>query len=108
MKSSDKGKTKIKILLLLLVLLAVLGLGFALQSIDDADIVIVAYGASARVSHTAVDIAREKGIKAGLLRPITLWPYPTKAFTTLKETAKAFVSVEMSMGQMVDDVKLAV
>lgn len=76
--------------------------------LDDADIVVVAYGASARVSHTAVDMAREKGIKAGLLRPITLWPYPNKAFETLKDTAKAFISVEMSMGQMVDDVKLAV
>lgn len=76
--------------------------------LDDADIVVVAYGASARVSHTAVDMAREKGIKAGLLRPITLWPYPDKAFETLKDTAKAFISVEMSMGQMVDDVKLAV
>ena len=53
-------------------------------------------------------MAREKGIKAGLLRPITLWPYPNKAFETLKDTAKAFISVEMSMGQMVDDVKLAV
>ncbi|MEE1153857.1 MAG: 3-methyl-2-oxobutanoate dehydrogenase subunit VorB [Acutalibacteraceae bacterium] len=75
---------------------------------EDADIVLVAYGASARVSHTAVDMARKQGIKAGLLRPITLWPYPTKAFETLKDTAKAFISVEMSMGQMVDDVKLAV
>lgn len=76
--------------------------------IDDAEIVVVAYGASARVSHTAIDMAREKGIKAGLLRPITLWPFPTKAFETLKDTAKAFISCEMSMGQMVDDVKLAV
>lgn len=76
--------------------------------LDDADIVIVAYGASARVSQTAVDMAREQGIKAGLLRPITLWPFPTKAFETLKNTAKAFISCEMSMGQMVDDVKLAV
>lgn len=76
--------------------------------IDDAEIVVVAYGASARVSHTAIDMAREKGIKAGLLRPITLWPFPTKAFETLKDTAKAFISCEMSMGQMVEDVKLAV
>lgn len=76
--------------------------------IDDADIVVVAYGASARVSQTAIDMAREKGIKAGLLRPITLWPFPTKAFETLKETAKAFISCEMSMGQMVDDVRLAI
>ena len=76
--------------------------------LDDADIVLVAYGASARVSHTAVDMAREQGIKASLLRPITLWPYPNKAFEKLKDTAKAFISVEMSMGQMVDDVRLAV
>jgi 2-oxoglutarate ferredoxin oxidoreductase subunit alpha len=76
--------------------------------LDDSDIVLVAYGASARVSHTAVDMAREQGIKAGLLRPITLWPYPNKAFEKLKDTAKAFISVEMSMGQMVDDVRLAV
>ena len=54
------------------------------------------------------DMAREQGIKAGLLRPITLWPYPNKAFEKLKDTAKAFISVEMSMGQMVDDVRLAV
>ncbi len=76
--------------------------------IDDADIVVVAYGASARVSQTAIDMARAQGIKAGLLRPITLWPFPTKAFEKLKETAKAFISCEMSMGQMVDDVKLAI
>lgn len=76
--------------------------------VDDADIVVVAYGASSRISHTAVDMAREKGIKAGLLRPITLWPFPVKAFEALKETAKAFISCEMSMGQMVDDVRLAV
>jgi len=76
--------------------------------LDDADIVVVAYGASARVSHTAVDMARQQGIKAGLLRPITLWPFPVKAFESLKETAKAFISCEMSMGQMVDDVRLAV
>ena len=76
--------------------------------LDDAEIVVVAYGASARVSQTAIDMAREQGIKAGLLRPITLWPFPTKAFETLKETAKAFISCEMSMGQMVDDVRLAI
>lgn len=76
--------------------------------LEDAEIVVVAYGASARVSQTAIDMAREQGIKAGLLRPITLWPFPTKAFETLKETAKAFISCEMSMGQMVDDVRLAI
>ncbi len=76
--------------------------------VDDADIVIVAYGASSRVSRSAVDMARKQGIKAGLIRPITLWPYPTDAIKKAAKTAKQFLSVEMSMGQMVDDVRLAV
>lgn len=75
---------------------------------DDADIVVVAYGASSRVAHSAVDSAREKGIKAGLIRPITLWPFPTDALQKAAKTAKSFLCVEMSMGQMVDDVKLAI
>ncbi|MDR0335161.1 MAG: 3-methyl-2-oxobutanoate dehydrogenase subunit VorB [Methanomassiliicoccaceae archaeon] len=75
---------------------------------DDAEIVIVAYGASARISRSAVDLARKEGIKAGLIRPITLWPYPKKAILSRIRTAKAFLSVEMSMGQMVDDVRLVV
>ena len=75
---------------------------------DDADIVIVAYGACARVSKSAVNSAREKGIKVGLLRPITLWPFPTDGINALTKTAKQLLTVEMSMGQMVDDVKLAV
>ena len=75
---------------------------------DDADIIVVAYGASARVSHSAVDAARAQGIKAGLIRPITLWPFPTDVISKAATHAKAFLSVEMSMGQMVDDVKLAI
>lgn len=75
---------------------------------EDADIIIVAYGASARVSHSAVDMAREQGIKAGLIRPITLWPFPVDSIKKNAATAKAFLTVEMSMGQMVDDVKLAI
>ncbi len=74
---------------------------------DDADIVITAYGLPARIVKTAVQKAREKGIKAGCFRPITLWPFPEKELLALTETAKAFLSVELSMGQMVDDVKLA-
>ncbi len=74
---------------------------------DDADIVVVAFGASARVARSAVDKAREKGIKAGLVRPITLWPFPTQALKAASH-AKNFLVVEMSMGQMVDDVKLAI
>ena len=76
--------------------------------VDDAEIIVVAYGASSRVAHSAVDRARAKGIKAGLIRPITLWPFPTDALRKAAKSAKQFLCVEMSMGQMVDDVKLAI
>lgn len=76
---------------------------------DDAEIVVVAFGAASRIARTAVRDARAKGIKCGLLRPITLWPYPTKAIDELiAGGAKSFLSVELNMGQMVDDVRLAV
>jgi len=75
---------------------------------DDAEIILVAYGATSRVCKNAILLAREKGIKAGLLRPITLWPFPAPALKLEAEHAKAFICVEMSMGQMIDDVKLAV
>ena len=75
---------------------------------EDADIVVVAFGASSRVSRSAVNAARAKGIKAGLFRPITLWPYPVDALEKTIGTAKKYLVVEMNMGQMVDDVKLAV
>jgi 2-oxoglutarate/2-oxoacid ferredoxin oxidoreductase subunit alpha len=74
--------------------------------VDDADIVLVAYGASARVCRSAIDAARKKGIKAGMVRPITLWPFPEKAIEACIGKTKAFLCVEMSMGQMVDDVRL--
>ena len=75
---------------------------------EDADIVLVAFGGAARVARSAVNAAREQGIKAGLVRPITLWPFPTRAIEALVPTAKAFLDVEMNMGQMVDDVRLTV
>ncbi len=75
---------------------------------DDADIIVVAFGASSRVSRSAVDMARKAGIKAGLVRPITLWPFPEKFLAKHADHAKVFLSVEMSMGQMVDDVRLAI
>lgn len=75
---------------------------------EDADVVVVAYGASSRVARSAVNDARAKGIKAGLLRPITLWPFPVDAIEKTVATAKKYLCVEMSMGQMVDDVKLVV
>ncbi len=75
---------------------------------DDADIVLVAFGITARICKSAITEVRKAGIKAGLLRPITLWPYPKAAIGALADRTKAFLSVEMSMGQMVDDVRLAV
>ena len=75
---------------------------------EDADIVLVAYGASSRIARSAVNSARAEGIKAGLIRPITLWPFPVKNIQAACKSAKAFLAVEMSMGQMVDDVRLAV
>ena len=78
--------------------------------LDDAEIILVAYGTPSRIALTAAENLRAKGIKVGLLRPITLWPFPTARLRELAEKAnvKAFMSVEMSQGQMVDDVRLAV
>ena len=76
--------------------------------VDDADVVVVAFGASARVARSAVVEARARGVKAGLIRPITLWPFPVDALEAAVPTARAFLSVEMNMGQMVDDVRLVV
>lgn len=75
---------------------------------EDAEIVVVAYGASARVAKSAVNKAREEGRKVGLIRPITLWPFPKDVLQKAAGRAKSFLVVEMSMGQMVDDVKLAI
>ena len=76
---------------------------------DDAEIVVTAFGASSRIARTAVRAAREKGIKAGLLRPITLWPFPASFVEqTIASGARAYLSVELNMGQMVEDVRLAV
>jgi 2-oxoglutarate ferredoxin oxidoreductase subunit alpha len=75
---------------------------------EDADYLLVAYGTSARVCQKAVQLAREQGIKAGLLRPITLFPFPSKRIRELAEQVKMAMAVEMSAGQMVEDVMLAV
>lgn len=75
---------------------------------DDADYLFVAYGTSARVSQKAVELARAEGIKAGLLRPITLYPFPSKRINELAQKVKGMLSVEMSAGQMVEDVLLSV
>ena len=75
---------------------------------DDAEYCVVAFGIAARVSQNAVDAARAKGIKVGMIRPITLWPFPEKALKAAAEKCKAFLSVELNMGQMIKDVKLAI
>ncbi len=74
---------------------------------DDAEIVLVAFGIAARVTKYAINEARKLGIKAGLIRPITLWPFPKAPFEKAVDNAKAFISVELSMGQMIEDVRLA-
>lgn len=75
---------------------------------EDAEIVVVAFGASSRIARSAVYAAREAGHKVGLVRPKTLWPFPVDALRTTMGTAKAYLSVEMNMGQMIDDVRLAI
>ena len=75
---------------------------------DDAEICIGAFGIAARVAKNAIDEARKQGIKVGLIRPITLWPFPEKQFAKAAEKCKAFISVELSMGQMIEDIRLAV
>ena len=75
---------------------------------EDAEVCVVAFGIAARVSKNAVLAARAEGIKAGLIRPITLWPFPKKVLAEATGQVKGFLSVELSMGQMIDDIKLAV
>jgi 2-oxoglutarate/2-oxoacid ferredoxin oxidoreductase subunit alpha len=80
---------------------------YELVCVEDAELVLVAYGISSRVCYEAVELGRERGIKIGLIRPITLYPFPLKAFEEAKNV-KAFISVEMNiLGQMAEDVRLA-
>lgn len=75
---------------------------------DDADYLIVAFGSMARIGQKAMEIARAKGIKVGMLRPITLWPFPTKALQAEAQKVKGILVTELNAGQMIEDVKLAV
>lgn len=75
---------------------------------DDADIITIGYGIISRILKTAVDQARARGIKAGLFRPITLWPFPAREISVLADWARCFLTVELSNGQLVEDVRLAV
>ena len=74
---------------------------------EDAEYCVVAFGIASRVAKNAVVAARAEGIKVGLIRPITLWPFPTKALRKAADQVKGFISVELSMGQMIEDIRLA-
>lgn len=79
---------------------------YATYNLEDADIILVAYGSMARVCESAMKMAREEGLKVGMIRPISLWPFPAKAFEGI--VGKKFLVCELSAGQMVEDVKLSV
>jgi 2-oxoglutarate ferredoxin oxidoreductase subunit alpha len=78
------------------------------EHLEDAEIVVVAYGTAALVARTAIERARDQGIRVGLFRPISLWPFPSSQLSSIVADARAVVVVEMSAGQMVEDVRLAV
>jgi len=81
---------------------------FESRSLEGAKMVVVAFGSVARIMKTAVEAAREKGMKVGFFRPITLFPFPNRALETIAESVRNFMAVELNTGQMVEDVKLAV
>lgn len=74
----------------------------------DAELVVTAFGSVARIARTAVAMAREAGLRVGLLRPVTLFPFPRQAFLDLSRTCKRFLDIELSTGQMIEDVRLSV
>ncbi len=76
--------------------------------VDDADIVVVAFGIVARIARSAIDRARKQGINVGMIRPITLWPFPAEQISRAAEEMRIFLTIEMNCGQMLEDVKLAV
>jgi 2-oxoglutarate ferredoxin oxidoreductase subunit alpha len=76
--------------------------------VDDAEIVLIAFGTASRVCKAALTMGRDQGIKIGLLRPVTLWPFPMKILDQIADKVEKFLVVEMNIGQMVEDVKLAV
>ena len=78
------------------------------EQLEDAEIVVVAYGTAARVARTALERARERGLRAGLFRPISLWPFPSNALSSVAADVRAVAVLEMSAGQMIEDVRLAV
>ena len=81
---------------------------FETQHLDDADYMIVSFGSASRIAESAIEIAREEGIKVGLFRPITLWPFPEEQIRKAAEGKKGILVAEINAGQMVEDVRLAV
>ncbi len=79
-----------------------------MQQMEDAEVAVVAFGTSARIAKSAIAVARSEGLRVGLIRPITLFPFPEKAIAAAAERVKQFLVVEMNLGQMVEDVRLAV
>ena len=81
---------------------------FETQQLDDADYMIVSFGSASRIAESAIEIAREEGIKVGLFRPITLWPFPEEQIRKAAEGKKGILVAEINAGQMIEDVRLAV
>lgn len=79
---------------------------YELINMEGADIVIVAFGSTSRIARTAIELLKEEGINCGIIRPITIYPFPSQAFDNLPESVKDVLVVEMNLGQMVDDVKV--
>ena len=75
---------------------------------DDAEMLLVAFGSAARICRKTVDLARQRGVRLGLLRPVTLWPFPTQAIARLVGQVTSVLVVELNAGQMVEDVRLAI
>jgi len=80
---------------------------FELINMEDAEIVIVAFGSTSRIARTSIELLKEKGVHCGIIRPITIYPFPEKAFENINKNVKDILVVEMNTGQMVDDVRLA-
>ncbi|MCA6070482.1 MAG: 3-methyl-2-oxobutanoate dehydrogenase subunit VorB [Endomicrobium sp.] len=81
---------------------------YELHTIEDAEVILIAHGISSRIAKSAVKLARKNGVKAGLLRPKTLWPFPSKIVNSIAKSSLNFLVVELNHGQMIEDVKLAV
>jgi len=80
---------------------------FEAYNMEKAEIVVIAYGTTSRIVRNAIDDLKSSGLEVGMIRPITLWPFPEIAFKDIPKSCKALLSVEMSMGQMIDDIKIA-